>query len=75
MLRQSRTAGTFEMRFESTSITPLTAVAPPHAELPGARATAWASIHATAPVCSNPRITTNKDAKNNSSPHSMRSIA
>ncbi|PYP33156.1 MAG: hypothetical protein DMD47_02240 [Gemmatimonadetes bacterium] len=75
VFRHSITAGTFEIRFERTAITPLTTPATLHADPAWTRARACRSIHATAPVCSNPRITTNSDAKKSSRDHSTRSMA
>src|SRR3989475_10836203 len=65
----------FQSRFETTAIPPVPPPAPLHADPACTRARACRSIHAPAPVCSNPRITTNSDAKKSSRDHSTRSMA
>ena len=63
------------MRFESVTMTALTAVAARQGEPLSTRSRARRSIHATAPVCSKPRITTNSEAKKSSRSQSTRSMA
>src|SRR5690606_25686856 len=70
----SSTAGTLDTRFESTSMTPLTAAARSR-PWPSRRGAAAAVSASTAPVVSRPRMSTKSAAKNRSRGHSTRASA